>query len=139
MKKVTHYSHWTVVCPVHLSQALEISNVTRAIGSCPAIVWRCIVPIFPEEDKMESFGLWNILIPMIFTTVVICCSTRFLSGRRLKGELVNGTDEQRPALVPYWIPYFGHLFSLCVNPVRFLDYSRCVTWRSCCHPGLTHF
>lgn len=70
-----------------------------------------VTNIFPKNSL-------TILVQVVLALGVIGCTTRYLTGKNYK----SARDEKtRPAVVPYWIPYFGHYLTLCcVNPPQWV-------------------
>lgn len=69
---------------------------------------------------------FSIVIQVLILIVVIACSTRFISGWNYSSEVSIDESTRRPAMIPYWVPYLGHLIPLTVNPSHFLQKCRCV-------------
>lgn len=61
------------------------------------------------------------LAALIVTVVVVCLSTRLITGRPDQPQTNSYIlDARTPPVVPYWIPYLGHLPQLALNPDGFL-------------------
>lgn len=76
---------------------------------------------------MDVVGLGAVILLVFF--MVACCS-RILSGREYRRVISDSGDLKTVATIPYWIPFFGHLFSLMVEPERLLEVSRYVSHAS---------
>ena len=62
---------------------------------------------------------------LAFTAFVVGC-TRVLTGSSYNSKALNRQTLPNVPLLPYWVPFAGHFFSLFVNPSRFFEKSRCV-------------
>lgn len=58
---------------------------------------------------------------------LVACCFRMLSGREYRRVVSVTGDSKTVATIPYWIPFFGHLLSLMVDPERLLKVSRYVS------------
>lgn len=70
-----------------------------------------------------SVGLGVVILLVFF---VVACS-RVLSGREYSRVISDTRNLKTVATIPYWIPFFGHLLSLIVDPERLLKESRYVS------------
>ncbi|KAK7740488.1 hypothetical protein SLS53_005331 [Cytospora paraplurivora] len=61
-------------------------------------------------------------LPVLLATfIVVCITTRFLSGNNVEPAKHMSTKDARTApAIPYWIPYFGHIPQLAFNADGFL-------------------
>lgn len=86
----------------------------------------------------QAFSVFGKLIPttllalacqLLLLLLVIAFSTFLISNASYVSNLSNHKDKARKvAIIPYWIPYFGHL-SLLLDRTSKLQYGRCV-WHS---------
>ncbi len=66
-----------------------------------------------------------VFVLLVLMAFAVCC-TRARSGNSYKPKATEGHTLQNVPLLPYWIPFAGHFFSLLASPNRFLEKSRYV-------------
>lgn len=72
---------------------------------------------------MTPLGLQAVVLLAFF---LIACICRMISGRKYHQNSSRVRDLKTAAIIPYWIPFLGHLFSLMLDPDRLLKVSRYV-------------
>ncbi|KAF1813132.1 hypothetical protein P152DRAFT_481273 [Eremomyces bilateralis CBS 781.70] len=63
------------------------------------------------------------LYAIAISVIAILLITRWITGSR-----VLKSNENRPPLVPFWVPFVGNAVELILFPERFLDYARTATF-----------
>lgn len=80
----------------------------------------------PTSSASSVTNVQVILIQILVLIALVACSTRFMTGWKYQSDLSTNEAIRKPATIPYWIPYLGHLLPLAINPSRFLQKCRCV-------------
>ncbi|KAF2142905.1 uncharacterized protein K452DRAFT_357963 [Aplosporella prunicola CBS 121167] len=75
----------------------------------------------------ESARVWDaptFYAAIIITTIVICLSTRLWSGRRHQNACSSRAENRAVPIIPYWVPFFGHVFQFLWGKSSFLKKAR---------------
>ena len=83
-------------------------------------------------DKTSTNPVASAVLVMLALTI---CVTRILTGLVGKPKYLNGEGLQSVGMLPYWIPFLGHLFSFIAKFEEFLQQTRYVVHLPCFPDG----
>ena len=83
-------------------------------------------------EKLIPTTLLVLACQLLLLLLVIAFSTFLISNASHASNLSNHKDKARKvAIIPYWLPYFGHL-SLLLDRTSKLQHGRCVWHGNSC-------
>lgn len=90
----------------------------RTISNMPLQLFATITDLVPINQGM--------LLQALILLAVIAFSTRLITGLIYSPGSSSREGTRRIDPLAYWIPHFGHLLPLTLNPSHFLQKCRCV-------------